>query len=81
MREEFQAILSVWIKGALLIILIVAVDIIIRKMGMSGSNMLLYFVWGLFMVAVFISTTLSPRHKLVTGMLLSNRKNSDISQK
>jgi hypothetical protein len=63
-----KEIQSAWFKGALLILFIVVGDIIARKMGLDGSEWLLYLVWGLFMVAVFVSTYMAPRHKLIVGM-------------
>ena len=63
-----KAVQYAWFKGALLIVLIVLGDIIARKMGFGGSEWLLYFVWGLFMVAVYLSTYTTPMHKLIVGM-------------
>ncbi len=68
MVATIKMIQSAWLKGALIIILIVLGDIVARKAGLSGSEWLLYLVWGLFMVAVFISTYTSPAHKLIVGM-------------
>ncbi len=68
MRYNIKEIQSAWLKGALLIVFIVVCDIIARKMGLGGSEWLLYLVWGLFMVAVFISTYTAPQHKLIIGM-------------
>ncbi len=68
MRFNIKAIQSAWLKGALLIVIIVMGDIFARKAGVGGSEWLLYFVWGLFMVAVFISTYTAPEHKLIVGM-------------
>ena len=68
MTESFKAVRSAWLKGALLIVIIVLIDIIARKMGLSSSTWLLFLVWGLFMVAVFLSTYTAPRHKLIVGM-------------
>jgi|LGVC01.1.fsa_nt_gb hypothetical protein len=68
MTTTFKAIQPAWNKGALLIIFIVIGDIVARKAGVAGSEKLLFFVWGLFMVAVFVSTYTAPQHKLIVGM-------------
>ena len=68
MRSNIKAIQSAWLKGALLIVIIVMCDIVARKAGVGGSEWLLYLVWGLFMVVVFISTYTAPEHKLIVGM-------------
>ncbi len=68
MRANTKMIQSAWFKGALLIVFIVVGDIIARKAGVGGSEWLLFLVWGLFMVAVFISTYMAPQHKLIVGM-------------
>jgi|GEM_PF-3890049 len=68
MGANTKMIQSAWFKGALLIVFIVVGDIIARKMGLGGSEWLLYLVWGFFMVAVFISTNAVPQHKLIVGM-------------
>ncbi len=68
MTATLKVIQSAWIRGALLIFFIVAVDIITRKMSLGESEWLLYFVWVIFMVAVYISTYTAPRHKLIVGM-------------
>ena len=68
MTAEINELKSAWIKGALLIVIIVVSDIFARKAGVGGSEWLLYLVWGFFMVAVFVSTYTAPRHKLIVGM-------------
>jgi hypothetical protein len=66
--EQKGSIQKAWLIGAAIIVLIVAGDIAARRAGLGGEKWMLYAVWSAFMVAVFISTTLSPKHKLVTGM-------------
>ena len=68
MRSNIKVIQSAWLKGSLLIVFIVVCDIIARKAGVGGSELLLFLVWALFMVAVFISTFAAPQHKLIVGM-------------
>lgn len=68
MIAKIKDIKSAWLKGAILIVIIVVGDIFARKAGLGGSEWLLYLVWGFFMVAVFISTYAAPRHKLIVGM-------------
>ena len=66
--KEIQIIKKAWLTGAVVILLIVAGDILARKAGMGGSRWMLYVVWGTFAIAVFLTTYLAPRHKLVVGM-------------
>ena len=68
MSANTKMIQSAWLKGALLIIFIVIGDIVARKAGVGGSEWLLFLVWGLFMVAVYLSTYTAPQHKLIVGM-------------
>lgn len=68
MTAKINDVKSAWIKGALLIVIIVMGDIFARKAGVGGSEWLLYLVWGFFMVAVFVSTYTAPQHKLIVGM-------------
>ena len=66
--KELQAVKKAWLIGAVVILLIVAGDIAARRAGMGGSDWMLYTVWGAFATAVFITTYLAPRHKLIVGM-------------
>ena len=68
MNEVWRKVKKAWLQGAALIVLIVAGDIAARTAGVTDANWLLYLVWGLFMVAVYITTRNAPEHKLVTGM-------------
>lgn len=66
--KQIKALKRAWLIGAVIIVLIVAGDILARRAGLGGREWMLYLVWGAFMVAVFVSTYLSPKHKLIVGM-------------
>ena len=66
--REIQIIKKAWLAGAVVILLVVAGDILARRAGLGGSIWMLYAVWGTFAIAVFLTTYLAPRHKLIVGM-------------
>jgi len=66
--KELRMIKKAWLAGAIVILLIVAGDIAARRAGLGGSEWMLYGVWGAFAAAVFLTTYLAPRHKLIVGM-------------
>ncbi len=65
---QINSLKNAWLTGAIIIVLIVAGDILSRKLGFGGADWMLYFVWGAFMLAVFATTFISPSHKLILGM-------------
>lgn len=68
MTHFITAVGLAWLRGALLIVIIVIGDGVARKLGFGREVWLLYLVWGLFMAAVFLSTYFAPKHKLIVGM-------------
>jgi len=68
MRGVGGLVWQAWLRGALLIVLIVSADSFVRYAGYGQKEWLLYLVWGLFMVAVYITTYSAPIYKIITGV-------------
>ena len=65
---RFEGLIKPWVIGVVIILIIVLSDVAIRRAGMGSNSWMLYYVWGMFMVAVFITSYLAPVHKLILGM-------------
>jgi hypothetical protein len=66
--NEIRIVGKAWLTGAVIILLIVVGDALLRQTDIAIGNWLLYAVWGSFMLAVYLTARFAPRHKLITAM-------------